>query len=76
MALKHIKIREYIAKMLADDSKNTGEILRAINQHFRHGTNSQILGNILSKDPRFMKIGWEYVAGVLGGEYRLSLIHI
>lgn len=59
--------------MLEEESKNTGEILRSINDHFRHGTNTQILGNILAKDPRFRKIGMEYVNGILSGQYKIAV---
>ena len=73
MAMKHIKIRDYLAKVLKDGNKNSRELLDMINEHFRHGTNSQILGNLLAKDPRFTKIGAEKTASIVSGHYDVAI---
>ena len=69
MAMKHVKIRDYLEKVLKDGNKNSSELLFMINNRFRHGTTSQILGNLLSKDKRFTKLGTEKTASVLSGHY-------
>ena len=69
MAMKHIKIRDYLEKVLQEGNKNSSELLDMINENFRHGTTSQILGNLLAKDPRFAKVGTEKTAGILSGHY-------
>ena len=48
--MKTVRIREKIKKFLGDRPRNTAEILEHINSTMRHGTTSQQLGNVLSKD--------------------------
>ena len=48
--MKTVGIREKIKKFLGDRPRNTAEILEHINSTMRHGTTSQQLGNVLSKD--------------------------
>ncbi len=73
MALKHIRIRNYIAKILKNDKRDTRSILDEINSHFSHGTSVQILNNLLAKDPRFEKVGTTTRAGIITGHYELCL---
>ena len=47
-----------IKKFLGDRPRNTAEILEYINSTMRHGTTSQQLGNVLSKDKDIVKVGY------------------
>ena len=47
----------------------TGEILEYLNDNTRWGVTSNQLGNYLSKDPRFMKMGSQRIEGLLSGGY-------
>ncbi|RZD30469.1 MAG: hypothetical protein CXT77_04515 [uncultured DHVE6 group euryarchaeote] len=60
-----IKINEY----LCERPRNTAEILEHINTTMRHGTTSQQLGNVLSKDKHVIKIGFVKKSGILSGGY-------
>ena len=53
--MKTTRIREKIKKFLGDRPRNTAEILEHINSTMRHGTTSQQLGNVLSKDKDIVK---------------------
>ena len=56
--MKTVRIREKIKKFLGDRPRNTAEILEHINSTMRHGTTSQQLGNVLSKDKDIVKVGY------------------
>ena len=56
--MKTVRIREKIKAFLAERPRNTAEILEHINSTMRHGTTSQQLGNVLSKDKDIVKVGY------------------
>ena len=49
--------------------QGTHIILEHINEVMTHGTTSQQLGNVLSKDRDFQKVGSMKRGGTLGGAY-------
>ena len=63
--MKTVRIREKIKKFLGDRPRNTAEILEHINSTMRHGTTSQQLGNVLSKDKDIVKVGYIKRSGIL-----------
>ena len=67
--MKTVRIREKIKKFLGDRPRNTAEILEHINSMMRHGTTSQQLGNVLSKDKDTVKVGYIKRSGILSGGY-------
>ena len=67
--MKTVRIREKIKKFLGDRPHNTAEILEHINSTMRHGTTSQQLGNVLSKDKDIVKVGYIKRSGILSGGY-------
>ena len=67
--MKTTRIREKIKKFLGDRPRNTAEILEHINSTMRHGTTSQQLGNVLSKDKDIVKVGYIKRSGILSGGY-------
>ena len=67
--LKTVRIREKIKKYLSERPRNTAEILEHINSTMRHGTTSQQLGNVLSKDKDIVKVGYIKRSGILSGGY-------
>jgi len=67
--MKTTRIREKIKKYLNDRPRNTAEILEHINSSMRHGTTSQQLGNVLSKDKDIVKVGYIKRSGILSGGY-------
>ncbi len=67
--MKTVRIREKIKKFLGDRPRNTAEILEHINSTMRHGTTSQQLGNVLSKDKDIVKVGYIKRSGILSGGY-------
>jgi len=69
--MKTTRIRTKIKKYLADGNKSTTEILEYINTTSRHGTTSQQLGNVLSKDKDIIKVGYVQRAGVRYGCYQV-----
>lgn len=69
MQMKTVRIREKIKKFLGDRPRNTAEILEHINSTMRHGTTSQQLGNVLSKDKDIVKVGYIKRSGILSGGY-------
>ena len=71
--MKTVRIREKIKKFLGDRPRNTAEILEHINSTMRHGTTSQQLGNCLSKDKRFIKVGAARRNGILSGGYEVCV---
>lgn len=60
-----VKIRDY----LNERPRNTAEIMEHINSTMRHGTTSQQLGNVLSKDKYTFKLGEVRRSGILSGGY-------
>ena len=67
--MKTVRIREKIKKFLSERPRNTAEILEHINSTMRHGTTSQQLGNVLSKDNEIVKVGYIKRSGILSGGY-------
>ena len=67
--MKTTRIREKIKKFLGERPRNTAEILEHINSTMRHGTTSQQLGNVLSKDKDIVKVGYIKRSGILSGGY-------
>jgi hypothetical protein len=67
--MKTVRIREKIKLFLSDRPRNTAEILEHINTTMRHGTTSQQLGNVLSKDKDIVKVGYIKRSGILSGGY-------
>lgn len=67
--VKTVRIREKIKKFLSERPRNTAEILEYINSTMRHGTTSQQLGNVLSKDKDIFKVGYIKRSGILSGGY-------
>ena len=54
--MKTVRNTRKIKKFLAEKPRNTAEILEHINSTMRHGTTSQQLGNVLSKDKDIVKV--------------------
>jgi len=69
--MKTVRIREKIRNYLQDKPRNTVEIQEYINSTMRHGTTSQQLGNVLSKDKHTFKLGEIRRSGILGGGYEI-----
>lgn len=69
--MKTKRIREKIKNYLASGPKSTTEILDHINTTSRHGTTSQQLGNVLSKDRDIVKVGYVIRSGVRYGCYKI-----
>ena len=67
--MRTVRIRENVKEFLVDKPRNTGEILDHINIKMRHGTTSQQLGNILSKDNEIVKVGYVRKGSILSGGY-------
>ena len=64
--MKTVRIREKSRSSWAT-AHATPEILEHINSTMRHGTTSQQLGNVLSKDKDIVKVGTSSRSGILGG---------
>jgi len=67
--MKTVRIRRKINEYLGNGPRNTAEIMEHINSTMRHGTTSQQLGNVLSKDKHIIKIGFVKKSGILSGGY-------
>ena len=67
--MKTVRIRIKIRDYLQDKPRNTVEIQEYINSTMRHGTTSQQLGNVLSKDKHTFKLGEIKRSGILSGGY-------
>ena len=67
--MKTTRIREKIKLFLSDGPQSTSKILEHINSTMRHGTTSQQLGNVLSKDKDIVKVGYIKRSGILSGGY-------
>ncbi len=69
--MKTTRIRAKIKQYLSDGPKSTTEILEHINRTTTHGTTSQQLGNVLSKDRNIAKVGYVNRAGLRHGSYKV-----
>jgi hypothetical protein len=69
--VKTTRIRKKIKEYLNGNPRSTSEIMEYINNVSRHGTTSQQLGNVLSKDPEIVKVGYVQRAGVRYGAYKV-----
>jgi len=69
--MKTTRIRNKIKTFLADRPRSTIEVLEYINTTSRHGTTSQQLGNVLSKDRDIVKVGYVNRAGIRYGTYKV-----
>ena len=49
------------------------EIMRHLNDKMRHGTTSNQLGNVLSKNPEYERCGTTHVSSILSGGYEISV---
>jgi len=67
--MKTVRIRQKISDYLSLRPRNSAEILEHINSTMKHGTTSQQLGNVLSKDKHVIKIGFVKKSGILSGGY-------
>tara|TARA_Y100000593_G_scaffold17268_1_gene34524 strand:+ start:10410 stop:10649 length:240 start_codon:yes stop_codon:yes gene_type:complete len=68
------RIRSLIHGYLAEfGRKNTVEITEYINRIDRGGTSVKQIGPILSREPRFVKVGTEKVQSLMGGSYQVKL---
>ncbi len=72
--MKTQRIRIKIVQYLEDNGPQpTYAIQDYINETMRHGTTSQQLGNCLSKDKRFKKVGSAFRGGILSGGYQVCV---
>ena len=69
--MKTMRIRARVKQYLSNGPKTTTEILEHINETTRHGTTTQQLGNVLSKDKDITKVGYVNRAGVRYGHYKV-----
>ena len=68
------KIRLKAIQYLLDNGPQpTNKILDHINDTTRHGSSSQQLGNVLSKNKAFVKVGNTMRQGVLSGYYEICV---
>ena len=71
--MRTIRLRNEIVKYLSDKEANTTTIYEHLCKKYRHGTTMCQLGNILAKDPRFIKVGSERKTGALSGRYSICI---
>tara|TARA_B100000686_G_C16409957_1_gene771697 strand:- start:476 stop:718 length:243 start_codon:yes stop_codon:yes gene_type:complete len=72
--MKTTRIRQKIRGFLEEHGpQSTSNILDFINSEMRHGTTSQQLGNVLSKDKHFKKVGTTMKNGILSGSYEICM---
>lgn len=67
--MKTTRIRQNIKKFLNERPRNTTEIFDHLNNTMRHGTTTQQLGNVLSKDKDIVKVGYIKRSGIISGGY-------
>ena len=60
-------LKDYLVELLKNEQLTTIEILDRINDHFRHGSSRQQLGNVLGKNKIFQKIGMVKLKGLISG---------
>lgn len=70
MKTRKLKIR-IIEYLESNGPQTTNRIQDYINRTTRHGTTSQQLGNVLSKNKDFRKVGMAMRAGILSGSYEV-----
>lgn len=70
--MKTVRIRKNIKNYLQDKPRNSVEIRDHINSTMRHGTTSQQLGNILSKDKDTFKLRKIVCSGMVSIDYKIS----
>jgi len=57
--MKTMRLRKFVNEILEENGPmTTGEILDAFNEHSKFGTTMQGLGNVLSKCPEFVQVGF------------------
>lgn len=69
--MKTLRLRQKVKDYLKRGPKSTAEILEHINTTSRHGTTTQQLGNILSKDKEIVKVGYIRRLGSRYGSYHI-----
>lgn len=69
--VKTSRLRQKVKDYLKAGPKSTAEILEYINTHSRHGTTTQQLGNVLSKDKDIAKVGYVRRVGNRYGSYNI-----
>jgi hypothetical protein len=69
--MKTARLRQKVKDYLKAGPKSTAEILEYINTTSRHGTTTQQLGNILSKDKDIVKVGYVRRVGSRYGSYNI-----
>ena len=63
-------IDEYLESV---DAANTTDILDHVNQRFRWGATMNQLGNVLARDRRFVKVGFDENADIGGFRMRVCV---
>lgn len=71
--MKTKRLRQKIKDYLEHGPKNTTEILEYINKTSRHGSVSQQIGNVLSKDKDIVKVGYVKKLGTRYGSFSICL---
>ena len=75
--MKTMRVRKMIKEYISTKPRSTKEILDHINSRSKHGTNLQILGNILGKDKDIVKVGTtkinEVDYGSRNGHYKICV---
>lgn len=70
--MRTARLRQKIVEYLNEQGPQaTPTIMEYLNGATRHGTTSAQLGNILSKNPEFTKVGEVYKASMVSGEYKV-----
>lgn len=69
--VKTARLRKKVKDYLRRGPKSTAEILEYINTTGRHGTTTQQLGNVLSKDKDIVKVGYVRRVGSRYGSYHI-----
>ena len=69
-----LRLRTEIATYLANVGEaNTTDILDHVNQRFRWGATMNQLGNVLARDRRFVKVGFDEGADIGGFRMRVCV---
>ena len=68
------RLRNEIAQFLeANGVSNTSQILDHVNQRFRWGATMNQLGNVLARDRRFIKVGFDEGTDIGGFRMRVCV---
>ena len=68
------RLRDAIDEYLeAVDAANTTDILDHVNQRFRWGATMNQLGNVLARDRRFIKVGYDENTDIGGFRMRVCV---